>query len=99
MMPWRLAYCPVTIDARLGEPIEVVWNARSKSAPSCAIRSMCGVFMYGCPPAPNSSKRRSSIKITSRLGLRATLVSLVEIQEKREAGDDGEHAGDRDQVL
>ena len=55
MMPWRLAYWPVRIDARLGEQIGVVWNARSNSAPSCAMRSMCGVFMYGCPPAPNSS--------------------------------------------
>jgi hypothetical protein len=55
MIPWRLAYCPVMIDARFGEQIGVVWNARSKSAPSCAIRSMCGVFMYGWPPAPNSS--------------------------------------------
>jgi hypothetical protein len=45
MMPCRLAYWPVRIDARLGEQIGVVWNARSKSAPSCAIRSMCGVFM------------------------------------------------------
>ena len=29
MIPWRLAYCPVTIDARFGEQIGVVWNARS----------------------------------------------------------------------
>jgi hypothetical protein len=43
------------IDARLGEQIGVVWNARSKIAPSCAMRSTCGVFMYGWPPAPNSS--------------------------------------------
>jgi hypothetical protein len=34
MIPWRLAYWPVTIDARLGEQIGVVWNARSNSAPS-----------------------------------------------------------------
>jgi len=34
MMPWRLAYWPVRIDARLGEQIGVVWNARSKRTPS-----------------------------------------------------------------
>ncbi len=34
MIPCRLAYCPVTIDARFGEQIGVVWNARSNSAPS-----------------------------------------------------------------
>ena len=55
MMPCRLAYWPVTIDARLGEQIGVVWNARSKSAPSGASRSTFGVRMYGWPPAPNSS--------------------------------------------
>ena len=38
-----------------GEQIDVVWKARSNVAPSCASRSMCGVFMYGWPPAPNSS--------------------------------------------
>ena len=27
-MPWRLAYCPLTIEARLGEQIGVVWKAR-----------------------------------------------------------------------
>jgi hypothetical protein len=66
--PWRLAYWPVMIEARFGEQIGVVWNARSKSAPSAARRSMFGVFMYGWPPAPNSSKRRSSIRMTTRLG-------------------------------
>jgi hypothetical protein len=55
MMPCRLAYWPVRMDARLGEQIGVVWNARSNSAPSWAMRSTWGVFMYGCPPAPNSS--------------------------------------------
>src|SRR5215213_6591505 len=66
--PCRLAYCPVTIEARFGEQIGVVWNARSNSAPSRASRSICGVFMYGWPPAPNSSKRRSSISTTRKLG-------------------------------
>ena len=47
MIPCRLAYWPVTIDARFGEQIGVVWNARSNSAPSCASRSMFGVRMYG----------------------------------------------------
>src|SRR6516162_5386109 len=28
MMPWRLAYCPVRIEARLGEQSGVVWKAR-----------------------------------------------------------------------
>ena len=27
MMPWRLAYWPVRIEARLGEQSGVVWNA------------------------------------------------------------------------
>src|SRR5688572_23378746 len=68
MMPWRLAYWPVTIEARFGEQIGVVWKARSNSAPSRASRSMCGVFMYGWPPAPNSSKRRSSTSTTRKFG-------------------------------
>src|SRR5687767_3156768 len=72
MMPWRLAYWPVRIEARFGEQIGVVWNARSNSAPSRASRSMLGVFMYGWPPAPNSSKRRSSISTTRKLGLVGT---------------------------
>src|SRR6266545_3056712 len=40
------------------------------------MRSMFGVFMYGWPPAPNSSKRRSSIRITRKFGLRGTYRSL-----------------------
>src|SRR5262245_56027130 len=72
MMPWRLAYWPVRIEARFGEQIGVVWKARSNSAPSRARRSMCGVFMYGWPPAPNSSKRRSSIRMTRKFGLLGT---------------------------
>jgi hypothetical protein len=55
MIPCRLAYCPLTIDARFGEQLGIVWNARSKSVPSCASRSMCRVCMYGWPPALNSS--------------------------------------------
>src|SRR5262245_4644660 len=76
MMPWRLAYWPVRIEARLGEHSGVVWNAFTHCAPSCARRSMCGVFMYGCPEAPVSSKRRSSIRMTSRLGFIATSLRL-----------------------
>jgi hypothetical protein len=35
---------------------------------------MCGVLMYGCPEAPVSSKRRSSMRITIKLGfMRADL--------------------------
>src|SRR5690349_16041573 len=66
MTPWRLAYWPVRIEARFGEQIGVVWKARSNRAPSRASRSMCGVFMYGWPPAP---KRRSSIRMTRKFGL------------------------------
>ena len=45
MMPWRDAYCPVTMQARFGEHSGVVWNAFANIAPSCARRSMFGVFM------------------------------------------------------
>src|SRR5512134_2986998 len=76
MMPWRLAYWPVRMEARLGEQIGVVWKARSKIAPSRAMRSMCGVFMYGWPPAPNSSKRRSSIRMMRKLG-RLAMLKLI----------------------
>ena len=34
MMPWRLAYWPVRIEARLGEQSGVVWNAALNIAPS-----------------------------------------------------------------
>ncbi len=73
MIPWRLAYWPVRIEARFGEQIGVGWNARVQFAPSRAMRSTLGVFMYGCPPAPNSSKRRSSIRITRKFGRSAML--------------------------
>jgi hypothetical protein len=43
MMPWRLAYWPVTMDARLGEQSGVVWNALRHIAPSRASRSTWGV--------------------------------------------------------
>src|SRR6185503_9745193 len=76
MMPWRLAYWPVRIDARLGEHSGVVWKAFANCAPSCASRSMCGVFMYGCPEAPVSSKRRSSMRMTRRLGFMASSLRL-----------------------
>jgi hypothetical protein len=45
MIPWRLAYWPVKIEARFGEQIGVVWKARSKSTPSAANLSMCGVLI------------------------------------------------------
>jgi hypothetical protein len=45
MMPWRLAYWPVTMDARFGEQSGVVWNARRHIAPSRARRSTWGVRM------------------------------------------------------
>jgi hypothetical protein len=77
MMPWREAYWPVRIEARFGEHSGVGWNAFSNIAPSCARRSMCGVFMYGWPEAPVSSKRRSSIRMTMRLGFLATMVSFL----------------------
>src|SRR5262245_33288370 len=67
MIPWRLAYWPVRIEARFGEQSGVGWKARVKTAPSRASRSMCGVRRYGWPPAPNSSNRRSSTRITTRL--------------------------------
>ena len=43
MMPWRLAYWPVTMDAQLGEQSGVVWNALRHIAPSRASRSTWGV--------------------------------------------------------
>ncbi len=41
--PCRCAYCPVRIDALLGEQSDVVTNAFSTCAPSRAIRSSAGV--------------------------------------------------------
>src|SRR5512146_297150 len=81
MMPWREAYWPVRIEARLGEQSGVVWNALSNWAPSRARRSMCGVFMYGCPEAPVSSKRRSSTRITIRLGFISSSVVLTLVDQ------------------
>ena len=66
---FREEYCPVRIEARFGEHSGVVWKALRNVAPSAARRSMCGVFMYGWPEAPVSSKRRSSIRMTMRFGL------------------------------
>ena len=70
MMPWRLAYWPVMIEARLGEQSGVVWNADVNIAPSWPMRSMCGVFMKGWPQMPSSSNLRSSIRTTRKFGLR-----------------------------
>src|SRR4051812_22745837 len=73
------------------------------------MRSMCGVFMYGWPPALNSSKRRSSIRMTRMFGrtamsllrrLAQLLVNVLE-QVERERETDGERqcARDREQAL
>src|ERR1051326_9617692 len=76
MMPWRLPYWPRGVETRLGEHSGVVWNAFRNCAPSCARRSMLGVFMYGCPDALVSSKRRSSMRMTRRFGFIALSLRL-----------------------
>src|ERR1051325_2314957 len=77
MMPWRLPDAPLRSEARVGAARGVVWNAFRNCAPSCARRSMLGVFMYGCPDALVSSKRRSSMRMTRRFGFLALSLRLV----------------------
>lgn len=43
--PFTWLYVPVSIDARLGEQIELVQKQASKRIPSAAIRSRCGVWV------------------------------------------------------
>src|SRR5688500_12957926 len=68
MIPCACAYCPVKKLARDGEQRGVVMKALRNSAPSLPIRSRLGVLMNGWPTTPNSSQRRSSIRMNTMLG-------------------------------
>src|ERR1051326_4169098 len=76
MMPWRLADWPVRVEARVGGQRGGGGDAFRNCAPSCARRSMFGGFMYGCPDALVSSKRRSSMRMTRRFGFIALSLRL-----------------------
>lgn len=54
--PCRCAYCPVRIDARLGEHSDVVTNALRTCAPSAAIRSSAGVSSHSGAPGMKPMK-------------------------------------------
>src|SRR5437763_857954 len=66
------AYNPLRIDARLGEHSDVVQNTFLKYTPSSPIRSMFGVFKYGCPAIPRQSHRMSSHRMNNTFGCAAT---------------------------
>ena len=68
VIPCVFAYCPVRKLARDGEHNGVVIKALRNSAPSLPIRSMLGVLRNGWPVMPNSSQRKSSIRMKIMLG-------------------------------
>src|SRR6185503_6244768 len=64
-MPWRLAHCPVKIDARLMLQIGDVTYEFLNSTPCCASASSVGVWITLLPAA---SKRMSSASRNRMLG-------------------------------
>src|SRR5262249_36416569 len=67
-MPCRRSYCPVRIDARLTQQIEVVTKLFLKRTPWLASRSMFGVCTTLLPVQPSASQRRSSARIKTMFG-------------------------------
>ena len=66
--PWRWAYMPLRIEARLGEQSDVVQNAFLKWTPCLASRSRFGVLRCLCPAQLMQSQRMSSVMTTITFG-------------------------------
>src|SRR5580693_3589880 len=62
-------YRPLRIVARAGRHRELIQKAFLKSAPSRAMRSMCGVLSNGFPAIEDSSQRAPSPRKNTMLGL------------------------------